>query len=97
MQPIEPLQQVQQVTHVEPVLLELLPTSFLFKKGQRIRVAIYGADIAHFSPASPVPFDLHVWAGNIPALAVKSSTSAEGPKIHAFSRLMLPVVDEDYY
>jgi hypothetical protein len=35
-----------------PVLLQfrLMPTSFLWRKGQRIRVSIGGADVRHFSP-----------------------------------------------
>jgi hypothetical protein len=35
-----------------PALLQfrLMPTSFLWRKGQRIRVSIGGADVRHFSP-----------------------------------------------
>jgi predicted acyl esterase len=38
--------------------MDLLPVSFLFKKGQRIRIAVYGADIKHFTPTATEPYNL---------------------------------------
>ena len=40
------------ITHLE---FELLPTSYLFKKGHRIRVALAGADKDHFPLIPPSP------------------------------------------
>ncbi len=40
---------------IETLVIDLIPTSYLFKKGHRIRVAISGADKDHFplTPATP--------------------------------------------
>ena len=48
---------------IESVLIEMLPTSFLFKKGQRVRLALYGADVGHFQAGRAEPFDLRLWTG----------------------------------
>lgn len=40
---------------------DLLPTSYLFRKGHRIRIAIAGADASHFAPLSPEPPDIKVY------------------------------------
>jgi uncharacterized protein len=41
----------------------LYPTSYLFKEGHAIRVAIAGADADHFAPVEPTPSVLHVHRG----------------------------------
>ncbi|GIV33073.1 MAG: putative serine esterase [Chitinophagales bacterium] len=38
---------------VEEVSFELLPVSYLFKKGHRIRISLSGADRDHFTPVGP--------------------------------------------
>jgi uncharacterized protein len=42
------------------LLVELLPTSYLFKAGHRVRIAIAGADRDHFAPLDPDPPLLHI-------------------------------------
>ena len=47
---------------VVEVAIDLLPTSFVFRAGHAIRVAISGADAGNFDapmPTSPLIFDLH--------------------------------------
>ncbi len=47
---------------VVEVTIDLLPTSFVFRTGHAIRVAIAGADAGNFDvpvPTSPLIFDLH--------------------------------------
>ena len=63
------------VSTPELVWFPLLPTSFLFRKGQTIRIAIYDADKSNFTPAAKKRYDLHVWT--------RSESS--------FSRIFLPV------
>ncbi len=43
--------------------IALYPTSYLFKEGHRIRVAIAGADVDHFEPVEPSPSVLSVHRG----------------------------------
>ncbi len=43
--------------------IALYPTSYLFKEGHRIRVAIGGADADHFEPVEPAPSVLRVHRG----------------------------------
>ena len=44
----------------EEIWFELQPVSFMFKKNQRIRLAVYGADYPHFSPATKEPYSLRI-------------------------------------
>jgi len=43
------------------ITFDLLPTSYLFRKGHRIRVAIAGADASHFAPLFPDPPEIKVY------------------------------------
>jgi predicted acyl esterase len=43
------------------ITFDLLPTSYLFRKGHRIRVAISGADASHFVPLFPDPPQIKVY------------------------------------
>ena len=57
----------------EPAELELAlyPTSYLFKEGHRIRVAIGGADVDHFAPVDPAPEELRIhWGGAQPSRVI---------------------------
>lgn len=49
----------------EPAALEiaLYPTSYLFKAGHAIRLAIAGADADHFAPVEPAPTELRIHRG----------------------------------
>lgn len=47
----------------ELIWIPLLPTSFMFKRGQRIRLSVYGADIHNFASAALSPFDMNLWMG----------------------------------
>ena len=44
--------------------VDLLPVSYGYKKGQRIRIAIYGADNVHFTPVAKEPYSLNIRAIN---------------------------------
>ena len=46
---------------VVPLTLDLLPTSYQFKKGHRIRVALAGADKDHFQPLDGPPPTWQIW------------------------------------
>jgi putative CocE/NonD family hydrolase len=50
----------------EPAILEiaLYPTSYLFKAGHAIRLAIAGADVDHFAPVEPSPTALRIHRGD---------------------------------
>jgi len=43
------------------ITFDLLPTSYLFKKGHRIHVALAGADASHFAPLFPEPPEIKVY------------------------------------
>ena len=61
---------------VEEIEIALQPTSWLFRKGHRIRVALAGADRDHFE---------RVPAGRFPVLTVRYGEDQA-------SRIVLPVV-----
>lgn len=43
------------------ITYDMLPTSYLFRKGHRVRIAIAGADASHFVPLSPEPPEIRVY------------------------------------
>lgn len=52
---------------IEPIRFDLLPTSYLFRAGHKIRVALAGADRDHFAripPSGPAPFRFYRDARN---------------------------------
>jgi hypothetical protein len=67
---------------VTELVFDLLPTSYLFRAGHSIRIALAGADADHFSP---VPEDLST---NPPTWEVSRSLAHP-------SQVMLPVVEAD--
>lgn len=52
---------------VAELSFDLLPTSYLFRKGRRIRVAVAGADIDHFPVMPAIPPTVHVQRGRVHA------------------------------
>jgi len=67
----------------ELVWLTMQPVSFLFKRSQRVQLAIYGSDVTHFAPCADKTYDLKIWLGD------QESSSHE---LSYGSRLLLPVV-----
>eukprot|EP01041_Mallomonas_annulata_P005293 gene5293-10586_t len=67
----------------EIVWLTMQPTSFLFKKGQKIRISVYGADVNHFRSCADTDYDLKTWIGN---------SQSSQRELSFGSRLLLPVV-----
>eukprot|EP00607_Mallomonas_marina_P009478 CAMPEP_0182420616 /NCGR_PEP_ID=MMETSP1167-20130531/5535_1 /TAXON_ID=2988 /ORGANISM="Mallomonas Sp, Strain CCMP3275" /LENGTH=421 /DNA_ID=CAMNT_0024596795 /DNA_START=12 /DNA_END=1277 /DNA_ORIENTATION=- len=69
----------------EPELawLTMQPTSFHFRRGQRIRIAIYGADVDHFNSVADTDYFMNIWLGD------NKSTPHE---LSMSSRLLLPVI-----
>ena len=67
----------------ELVWLTMQPVSFLFKRSQRIQLAIYGSDVTHFAPCADKTYDLKIWLGD------QESSSHE---LSYGSWLLLPVV-----
>lgn len=49
------------LTSPELIWFPLVPTSFLFRKGQCIRIAIYGSDKSNFTSAATKTFNLNIW------------------------------------
>jgi len=50
----------QDVSKFQLAWVDMLPVSFLFRKGQRIRVAVYGADIVNFTPVAKESYKLNL-------------------------------------
>jgi hypothetical protein len=97
-----PSQSQSPLSNAELAWIELQPTSFLVKTGQRIRVAVFGADVGHFKPATYFPYDLHLsllGEEASAALSTEPSTSfpanRKQPFALSFSRLSLPIVNHE--
>ena len=57
----EPMQPPSFLDEVVPLTLDLLPVSYQFKKGHRIRVALAGADKDHFQLLDGPPPTWQIW------------------------------------
>jgi hypothetical protein len=83
-----PADQRSMVANMETVVVEMLPMSFMFKRGQRIRVAIYGADTDCLTPQSEDPSMLSIFTGNMGNM--EKERGKNKPMVHGFSKISIP-------